>query len=76
MFEKKVCVRCYRDHWNVKKNKCNVCLGRVNCKVVGCNKMVDKPYIYCFICNKQFKKYESNISPQGQGCMIVSSDDD
>lgn len=74
--KKRSCERCYRDHYNVKKNRCNNCLGRVYCKVVGCNKMVDKEYKYCFKCNK------ANISTQktweviNKGVCLIESDDD
>ncbi len=71
--KKRTCERCYRDHYNVKKNRCNICLGRIQCKVVSCNKWCDKEYKYCFKCNQEFKVPSNNIP---KGVCLISSDDD
>ena len=71
--KKSTCVKCYREHYNIKKNKCNICLKRVPCKVAGCNKWCDKEFKYCFKCNQDFRKYETLTS---FGKCVIESDDD
>ena len=66
--KRSTCIKCYRAHYNIKSKKCNKCLGRKKCLTMCCNKMVDKEWKYCFLCNKSFKIEENQI-PKGV-CLI------
>ena len=73
---KRECMKCYRHHYNVKINKCNMCLGRVKCKVVGCEKLVDKEWKYCFNCNKAQRSTQKTWAVINKGICLIDSDDD
>lgn len=62
------CDKCYTEHYNIKSKKCNKCLGRKKCYTIGCNKMVDKEWKYCYTCNNKFKVKDNQI-PKGV-CLI------
>lgn len=60
----KVCSKCYRNHYNKKYTECNICLKRKKCKSPKCVRVIDKEYLYCFKCNKNFMPKSFNI-PKG-----------
>tara|TARA_R110000824_G_scaffold296336_1_gene484615 strand:- start:302 stop:565 length:264 start_codon:yes stop_codon:yes gene_type:complete len=50
-------------------------LGRKKCLSPTCKKQVDKPYLYCYKCNKDFTPKETKL-PKGFICLIDSDDDE
>ena len=71
--KKSNCNKCGRTHFNIKHNQCNICLGRKKCLSPKCKKNVDKPYLYCFKCNKDFKPKCEEIP---KGICLIDSDDE
>jgi hypothetical protein len=68
------CNKCGIMHYNIKHNLCNKCLGRKKCLSPKCKKSVDKPFLYCFKCNKDFQPKEVEL-PKGV-CLLDSDDEE
>tara|TARA_R110002020_G_scaffold32124_2_gene99197 strand:+ start:112 stop:354 length:243 start_codon:yes stop_codon:yes gene_type:complete len=71
--KKSNCAKCYKQHYNIKKNLCNDCLGRKKCYSPKCDKKIDKPYRYCYKCNKDFKPKGDELP---KGICLIDDDDE